>query len=49
MRKNYQEIKDSPALSYISQMQNQEENEVLSNGEAVKPKESVDSPIEPLE
>ena len=49
MRKNYQEIKDSPALSYISQMQNQKENEVLSKDEAVKPEESVDSPVEPLE
>ena len=49
MRKNYQEIKDSPALSYISQMQNQEEKEVLSKGEAVKPEESVDSPVESLE
>ena len=30
-------------------MQNQKENEVLSKDEAVKPEESVDSPVEPLE
>lgn len=37
-RKSYQGIKDSPALSYISQMQvqSEEENEVPSNGEEVQ-------------
>ena len=54
MRKSYQEIKDSPALSYISQMQDQreEEKEVASDGEevqVVKTEEAVDSPTETLE
>ena len=54
MRKNYQEIKDSPALSYISQMQIQREegNEVPSNDEEVqnvKTEEFVNSPVETLE